>query len=328
VKSFRAQVASAIEAMTVRPSGSWVWCGRRVARPPVRTLPPAAARAYLVAVLERVLYESFYCPGAPTPAPVQERRVAPRSDPAFVEELSATNAGGGCWSEGWRIEARRGDHVLVGKDGLRVLVASSDIRVAIGGLLTGSRVQIRLPKELPFASPGYYTALGDTELRAESGHALRLYFHVAPSAAQKVMAAVTSSLNEQGIAFRFKVVDAPERFARCDAAVLYVAKADFEHMRPLLRDLCGRSGVGLREPTPALTKALRPGLGLAEEPASGESFGMDRCRLLAEGMVEAHARGARRSHERLEVVAEHFASRGIDVDAPYLEPGAYHSYTL
>src|SRR4051812_11342824 len=103
--------------MTVGPSGTWAWCGRRVARPPVRTLPPDAGRAYCVAAIERVLYESFYCPGAPTPLPVAERRVAPRSDPAFVEQLSAANAGRGCWAKGWRIEARSGEDLLVGKDG-------------------------------------------------------------------------------------------------------------------------------------------------------------------------------------------------------------------
>ena len=326
---FRAQVAGALDAMTVRPSGSWAWFGRRVARPPVRTLPPAAGRAYWIAALENVLYESFYCPGAPTPLAMSERGAAPRSDPAIVEELSAANAGSGCWAEGWRIEARSDEDLLVGKDGLRLLIAPSQARAAVGGPLTGGPVQIRLPKELAFASPGYYTALGDTDLRAERSHPLlRLYFHVVPSAASNLMAAVTSSLNEVGVAFRLKVVDAPEQYSRCDAAVLYIGATGFEAVRSLLRDVFSRPGVPLQERTPAFTKALRPGIGLAEQPASGESFGTDRCRLLAEGVVEAHDRGATRTHERLAVVTAHFASRGVDLDAPYLEPGSDDRYVL
>jgi hypothetical protein len=328
VNPFRAQVSGALEAMTVGPSGAWAWCGRRVARPPVHTLPPDAGRAYRVAALERVLYESFYCPGAPTPLPVAGR-VAPRSDPAFVEQLSAANAGRGCWAKGWRIEARSGEDLLVGKDGLRVLVAPSQVRAAVGGPLTGGPVQIRLPKELAFASPGYYTALSETDFRVESSHALlRLYFHVVPSAAPNLMAAVTSSLNERGVPFRLKVVDAPERYSRCDAALLYVGATNFEAVRRLLRDLFSRTGVRLQERTPAFTKKLWPGIGLAEQPASGDSFGTDRCRLLAEGIVEAHDRGARRSHERLAVVAAHFASRGVDLEAPYLEPGSDDRYAM
>jgi len=329
VNPFRAQVAAALEATAIRPSGAWTWLGRRVARAPVNTLGPAVGRAFRVATLERLLYESFYCPGVPTPSPVQERRVAPRSDPPFAEELSTANVGRGCWETGWRIEARRGEDLLVGKDGLRVLVAPSHAKVPVGGPLTGSPVQIRLPKELPYASPGFYTALGDIDLRVESGRGLlRLYFHVVPSAAPKLMAAVTSALNERGIAFRLKIVDAPERFARCDAAVLYVGVADFEPIRPLIHELSSRSDVRLHERVPAFTKKLRPGIGLAEQPASGESFGTDRCRLLAESIVEAHDLGARRSHERLAVVVAHFGSRGIDLEAPYLEPGSDDRYVM
>jgi HopA1 effector protein family len=327
VNPFRAQVAGALEAMTVQPSGSWAWCGRRVARPPVHSLPPDAARAYRVAALQRVLYESFYCRGVPSPLPVTERQVAPRSDAAFVEQLSAANKGRGCWAAGWRIEARSGEGLLVRKEGLRMLVPPACARPAVGEPPDGDLVHIRLPKELASASPGYYTALGNTELRPESGDAMvRLYVHIVPSAAPKLTALVTSSLNDLGVAFRLKVVDAPEQYFRCDAAVLYTAAKDFGAVRPVLRHLC--SGVQLRERTPAFTKALRPGIGLAEQPASGDSFGTDRCLLLAEGIVEAHDRGAKRIHERLAVVAAHFASRGVVLDAPYLEPGSNDRYAM
>jgi HopA1 effector protein family len=326
VNPFRAQVTGALDAMTVRPSGSWAWFGRRVARPPVGTLPPAARRAYWTAALERVLYESFYCIGAPIPLTTPNGMDPPRADPGIVAKLSAANAGSGCWADGWRVEARSGDDLVVRKDGLRMRVAPSQANAAAGRPLIGSPVLIRLPKELACASPGYYTALGDTDLRAKRGvPLLRLYFHVVPSAAAKLTAAVTSYLNGLGVPFRFKVVAACEQHTRCDAAVLYVGATDFDAVRSLLRS---RPGVRLRERTPAFTKALAPGIGLAEQPASGESFGTDRCRLLAEGIVEARDRGARRVDERLAVVAAHFAWRGIDLEAPYLEPGSRDRYAL
>jgi hypothetical protein len=286
-------------------------------------------RAYLIAALEQVLYESFYCPGVPTPLAMPQPGVAPRSDPAIVEQLSAANAGGGSWADGWRVEALIRDGLVVGKDGLRLLVAPSQARAPGGAPVTGGPVQIRLPKELAFASPGYYTAVGDIDLGAERGHTqLRLYFHVVPSAAPTLMGAVTSSLNELGVAFRFKVVNAPELYSRCDAAVLYVGANDFEAVRSLVRDLSSRPGVRLQERTPAFTKALGPGVGRAEQPASGESFGTDRCRLLAEGVATALDRGARRTTDRLAAVAAHFASRGVDLEAPYLEPGSHDRYAL
>lgn len=319
---FRRQVAGALGAAAVHPSGSCSWCGRRLARAPSVTLAAAEADTYLVAVLEQVLYESFYCPGAAIPSPTGEREKAPRQDPEFVAELSAANAGRGRWAGGWQVDGRSGDDLVLRKDGLRVRVPSGQTRIAGDG----SAAEVRLPKELPFASPGFYMAVGDIDL--PPGPMMRLYFHAVASGAASLVAAVTSTLNDMGIAFRFKVVDAPEQFSRCDAAVLYVRTTDFEGLRPLLSDLQTRRGVQLRARTPAFTKPLSPGIGLAEQPASGESFGEHRCRMLAEGIVEAHALGVTQPGQRLAVVEARFASRGIDLDAPYLERGSVDRYAL
>lgn len=317
---FRAQVSSALEAMAIGPSGSAAWCGRRLARTP-RGLPAAAARAYLAAVAEQVLYEAFYCPGAPIPWSPDARASEPGRDPAFVDALAAANAGSGCWAGGWRVDGRRGDALVLGRNGLQITAEPSQVRI------DGTGAQIRLPKELRFASPGHYIALGDLDLPAASEYPLlRVYFHVVPSEAARLVGLVTSSLNDLGVAFRLKVVDAPEQFGRCDAAVLYVRASDFDALRPVLRGLAAR--VGMRERTPALTKPIRPGIGLAEDPASGESFGMHRCGLLARGIVEAQVAGATRPGDRLAVVERHFAAHGIDLEAPYLRPASPDAYAL
>ena len=315
---YRAQVADALAAVTIHPSGSASWHGRRLARAP-RGLPAPAARAFVVAALEQVLYESFYCPGAAVPW--IEREQAPRQDVAFVDGLSAANTGRGCWAGGWRIDGRSGDDLLVSRNRLQLLAAPSQVRVE------GPAVQIRLPKELPFASPGFYVALGDAgSLAGTADPLLRFYFHVAPAEAPDLMTALTSSLNATGIPFRLKVVDAPERFGRCDAAVLYVRATDFEGLRPVIGGVA--AGIRLQEPTPAFTKPLCPGIGLAEQPGSGESFGGHRCNLLAEGIIQGHAAGTRHPDERLAVVERHFAANGIRLDAPYLEAESLDRYAL
>jgi hypothetical protein len=296
----------------------------------MRTLPAPAGRAYLVALLEHVLYQSFYCAGGPIPSTADRPEATSLPDPAFVEELSAANAGRGCWAGGWLVDGWSGHDLLLQRNGLRVSVKLTQVRIAEGAEpAIGSAAQVRLPKELAFASPGFYTAVSDADFGAGGqDRMLRLYFHVIHSGAAALMAGATSSLNAMGIPFRLKVVDAPERFVRCDAAVLYVAAADFDDLRAMLRGLVSRVDIGLQKPTPAFTKPLTPGLGLAEHPASGESFGANRCRLLAEGIVEAHLLGLRRPAERLRVVDAHFASFGIDLDAPYLEPGSADQYAL
>ncbi len=284
--------------------------------------------ASAVGALEPVLYESFYCLGAAEPRREQQRGDPPPADRAFVTALSAANAGRGSWSHGWQCEGRSGDDLLVRGHGLRLVVKPAQARLDGGDARIGAPVQIRLPKERPYASPGYYTALGDADLLAEGGRRrIRLYFHVAPSGAPDLVARLTSSLNELGVAFRLKVVDAPARYSRCDSAVLGIAASDFEVVRPLLRTLPS-SRVSLRVRTPAFTKVLGRGIGLAEQPASGESFGTERCRLLADAIITAHDRGSVRVHERMDVVAECFASRGLDIEAPYLEPLSQDRYAM
>jgi HopA1 effector protein family len=324
---FRAQVAGALEAATIHPSGSCSWFGRRLPRMRAGMLPAAAARAHLTAVLGNVLYDSFYCHGTPVPLSEDEARAAPHADPAFVAELSAANAGQGCWAGGWRVDGRCGEDLVLVKDRLRLIAKRSQTRILEREPSIGGLAQIRLPKELAFAAPGFYTVVSDTDLPAESGQPmLRLYFNLFASAAACLVAALTSALNGIGIAFRLKVVDAPERFSRCDAAVLYLDAGNFEPLRPVLRDVASRPG--LRELTPAFTKPLAPGIGLAEDPATGESFGSHRCRLLAEGVISAHHRGTRSPAERLTAVEAHFASQRVDLETPYLAPGSFDRYAL
>jgi hypothetical protein len=68
------------------------------------------------------------------------------------------------------------------------------------------------------------------------------------------------------------------------------------------------------------TRALRPGVGLAEEPNTGESFGMNRCRLVAEGIADAWRRGDQSLPGREAAIAARFTAAGCDLSRPHLSP--------
>jgi hypothetical protein len=57
---------------------------------------------------------------------------------------------------------------------------------------------------------------------------------------------------------------------------------------------------------------------MAEDPGNGESFGMHRCRLVAEGIVEAFQRGDQTVAGRLAAIAGQFEKAGVRLEAPYL----------
>ena len=194
-----------------------------------------------------------------------------------------------------------------------------------------AEVSIALPPELPALSPGFLTVVGDVDLGAEQNDLIaRLYFNVSCAGAPSLVAEVTSALDRARVPFRLKVINHPERFGRCDSAVLYLHASDFRRTRRLLRPAVEACAGQLQARTPVFTKPLGPGVGLAEERggAGAESFGTRRCLLLAEGVVTAHEERIRDRRGRLAKVERCFADAGIDLDAPYLERGSEDGYSL
>jgi hypothetical protein len=77
---------------------------------------------------------------------------------------------------------------------------------------------------------------------------------------------------------------------------------------------------------PLCSKRIAPGIGLAEEPLTGESFGMHRCRLIAEAIIYARQSGRATVEDGWQVLCEHFAERGQSVTQPWLNPGSIDTY--
>ena len=155
---------------------------------------------------------------------------------------------------------------------------------------------------------------------------VRLYWNLAPDGALPFVATATRALNERSLPARLKVVNDPRRYDRCDAGVLYVRRDDFGAVRDVLGEMLDAAAPWLGARTPALTKPLAPGLGLAEDPGRGESFGLTRCEQIAEGLARAHERGAAARDERVGCVLEVLAEAGIAAGAPYVNPGSEDGY--
>src|SRR5207249_172855 len=112
-----------------------------------------------------------------------------------------------------------------------------------------------------------------------------------------------------------------------DAGVLYVRRRDYPAVGAILEKIYPEVEGVLDKGMPALTKRLAPGLGLAEDSGNGESFGLHRCMLLAEGLLLAHEAGLHSADEKLQVVLEHLTQGGVGVERPYLRPGSSDDYS-
>ena len=328
---YRDQVATALRAVTIRGPTQYAWLGRASRPLPALVageMNAAESRTYLVGSLREELYWSFYCHGGPVPARWGEPQPV-AADPWLVAAMSDANGGRGGWESGWTVERLEGDNAVVATRRLRARVLTTDCRVVDGVLRRGAGVSVRLPKELPAVSPGFYTVLGETVAGASSPVGLvRAYWNVGPAGAPALVAAITSRLNAKQIPFRLKVADHPLRLDRCDAAVLYLPADTFPALGKTLRKIAAALSGRLRRSTPALTLELTPGVGLAEDDGAGESFGVRRCGLLADSIVDCHERALAGIDEQLEAVAARFADDGVSVDAPYLDPALAGRHVL
>jgi len=325
---YRDQVASALAALTLTGT-SYSWFGEP--SPPLRhavaaTLSPAVVREHLLGRLTGELYGSFYTRGAPIPRHPHDT-VPAKADPAFVAALSAANAGAGGWDRGWIVHAVGERSITVARDGLRVIVPARAAEPPDAEL--GAVVHLRRGNEQTGRAPGFYVALGDADWPAGDDIELRVYLHVIAAGAALLVTNATRALNERAVPFTLKVVGHPAGYRRGDAAVLYLRRGDFGQARAVVRELVAVCGPYLRPVVPALTYPLAPGVAVAEHvPGHGDSFGASRCRLIAEGALEAHERGATTLIERVGAVGARFAVRELDLDVPYLAPRSWNGYEL
>ncbi|WP_165975342.1 T3SS effector HopA1 family protein [Actinomadura rubrisoli] len=318
----RALVAEAIAATRIYPPACYSWFGVKSARPAARaarTLSSRATRDYLVDQLSSRLYADFYRHGRAERTRWHVTRLsASRHD--FEAALSAANCGQGHLDGGWQVRGTDEYGVMVVKNGLELTVMADELTWTTPADVpaAGEWAALRLPKELFWVSPGFYLACGDRPM--DSRRPVRLYWNLRPDGAAPFVAAATRLLNSAAAAFNLKVPNDPNAFLRCDAGVIYLPRDDYPALADLMLALHAEIAGFLSPRTPVFTAQLAPGLGFAEDPGTGRSFGEHRCRLLAEALVRSHESGWADDATVLAAVEERFAEARIDLDAAHLSP--------
>jgi HopA1 effector protein family len=290
------ELLAALASVRVDPSGAVEILGRRQAG-----LDPAEA-----------LYAALHCRSSGRGAAASGFTNWP-SARDFADRLSTANAGHGTWQHGWAEHGSESDGwSVVERHGVRFRVPAAEVR-------TGA---VRIPKEHFELIPGFYLAHGDADGTRDDGDTVRIYWHAVPSGAERLVALTTRLLNEAAIGFQLKLVSEPLRYDRTDAAVLYLSRRDCARAIASIERIHGELGRALRPTVSLLVKRLAPGVGFAEDPGDGSSFGEHRCRLLATILTDAKWSVLRRDAERAEFIRSRLAERGYRLDRMYLNPGS------
>lgn len=272
-----------------------------------------------VAGLAQALYGNFYC--VPQPA-------GPGYDPdpaAFLAGLRSANPVTARFEGGWTVARIDPSGIILADPmGRQRAAALADILPYGGGIAPGRPVRLAVQREMVTGPGGHYVILGRPIRDARAGGQVRFYWNFGTGGAAPFLESVGGGLERRRIPFQAKVPASPGGYGRSDCGVLYLNSEDVEAALDIVAATLKRLGGALRADTPLFARKLAPGLAFAESPPGGDSFGMHRCRLVAEGLVAGFARGAVSPEARVEAVCERLTGYGLDLAA--LERNAATSY--
>ncbi|MBW4684853.1 MAG: hypothetical protein KME40_07055 [Komarekiella atlantica HA4396-MV6] len=257
-------------------------------------------------------------------------------DVEFYERLHLSNKGKGYFDPDWQVLKEESNDILaVKKDDLTVYIERDRyLQGTEQYAIAGDLVAIRMPPNL--VQNGFYMAVGNAGALSRADTVIdsplvRVYFNLSPEGAVAIMGNLTHQLNTIFIPFTFKALYNPSDYERYDTAVLYFEKSNYAVIQQVLQSLYAKYKSYFSNEVPLFTKLLAPGLALAEEPDNKfnqkESFGLNRCQIITNSLLEAWQQGDESKENRMALILKHFDLQGIELQHPYLNFNSKNIYT-
>ncbi len=285
-------------------------------------------RRYPAGGLEGQLYGSCYSREFQIPLDVSFGQADP-SD-RLLAELNSANATRERWDYGWKITQVLPDGSLYAmKEAQSRILRPGEFMLqdSATGLQPGAWVRAFLAKEDVLSQPGFYIVYPEIAPSIEDFQTfVRLYWNLEPAGAPKLLSLVTERFNALRVPFQFKALRYSSQYSRADSAVLFVGWRYAAIALRLASEIYEDVKQRLKPYTPLFAKQLSPGLGLAEDPADGQSFGMSRCGLLARAMLNAYQKRLQSQRARMSELRMLFEQAGLNLDNPHLSLSSVDHY--
>jgi hypothetical protein len=249
----------------------------------------------------------------------------------LVAALRAAHAATSHFEPGWHVRSVSSAGRIVAESGpaTRLLGRADVLPLAHPALVPaeGSDIEVSSRIDSIEASPGFWLTGQGPWLDAPPAVPLaRVYLRMPWWETPTLVAAVTAALGATGEPWLLKVAlpDATGVRHRADAAVLYVARPADGRLPPAITAVADRVVPLTDGPLPRLVAPLRAGVGAADDPGGAESFGTNRCRLLATALATAGPT----PEDRLTAMEAALRAAGIDPARPHLASADHAPLTL
>lgn len=330
-----AQLRRIVKATNINSATEFSFAGQVTACPPSggngqSSQPAAGAGVPLVEYLLNTFYQYCYVQPFDDKIPALETAYLQQNE-TLMQQLSEANDTQDVWESGWQIaEMLPTGQIRAEKHGRTRFVWPGEFLSSQGFGVPpqpGTQINVFFPKESATLQPGFFFTFGQTFMDSwEESNVMRFYWHIEQSGAPQLLGGISSRLNRFRVPYRFKVLNNIHPFNRSDAAVLFLTKKYYRIVIGLMAEVHKEVRDHLKPETPLFSKRVADGLGLAEDPGNGDSFGMNRCRIVAEGLWSAFQQGLKTEDEKFAAVEKQFEKYGLSLDRPYLNAGAADQY--
>jgi HopA1 effector protein family len=292
----------------------------------LRQMAPQLQRKYSIVQIQNYLYEIYFnhsslslseVAAAAQPSAEIKNNTINGVDINFYRQLQQHNPGRGYLDPDWQVTTETNELVVV-KDGLHLHINPAqhlppDLQLAV----IGDIVPIYLPPDL--MGQDTYLMIGNFGSPARSS-SVQVYFNFTPDAALEIAPKLSQELNKLSIPFQFAILHNPDLFHRYDAGILSISQAGYFAIKPILAKIYQTHQAEFTTDIPLFTQWLAPGLGIAEEPDASVTFGLQRCGLVAAGLVAAMEQNKTAAVDKLESIQQEFTTAGLDWFQPSLNP--------
>ncbi len=245
----------------------------------------------------------------------------------YLQNLIAHNHSKGIADSGWTVTSvPDNNYIHIAKGGNTRTIRAAEYLPQVAGAKPQVNEVISFKTKNGEPTPGFYYVYGN-EVFDYTATIIRFYWNVSARGAAEVVAGVSRTLNDRRIPFLFKCLIDPTHFTRRDCCVLYLQQRYFDQVLKLLPLINETATPYMHNDVSLFSHQLMPGLGIAESPIDGNSFGMNRMQMVSTGLLNAFYLNKTSVADRIGMITDIFNANNVDINVPFLNERS-HTRTL
>ncbi len=274
-----------------------------------------------VDILKNIVYSEWYSLKRRYQLAAREEAFLQNEDnEKFQNELKKNNQTLSRDEEGWEISKDLGNGYLeITKFQKKEIVAKSAIKPQEQNYFSNQtkEVTVHFTNGKSNLQPNFYYVFGKQRLNTAE-NLTRIYWNINSDGAPKLVNIITTTLNHYHLPFLFKCLNKPNLYYRRDPAVLYLESQNLAFLGNLMPEIYECIKEFLDEDTPLFSYEYQPGIGIAESPNIGESFGLNRAEIVAKVLANSNASS---TENLISQIDQAFTKNNLQPEAPYLKAG-------